>query len=240
MQYVQGTIRWASRVNPQDLLRLYHSDAQGFRDTELVDQVGYAILSRVHDVIAATEAHYGRAACPVCGAIISHEEGNLEEILCCPCGFAMPWRDYFHSYQGKKLHYGGARPALDLYVRSFTIARSYEEKMRAIDALVHTFHYELQGRERFSRPVAANILYGKAGEILDTLNALAYSSSSTGELECGLYRYENYRVGAAFSAASLDPVPVEARETYCLSTFTPETYAPAQSVSFVRLIPLEK
>lgn len=60
------------------------------------------------------------------------------------------------------------------------------------------------------------------------------------ELECGLYRYENYRVGAAFSAASLDPVPVEARETYCLSTFTPEIYAPAQSVSFVRLIPLEK
>ena len=95
----------------------------------------------------------------------------------------MPWRDYFHSYQGKKLHYGGARPALDLYVRSFTIARSYEEKMRAIDALVHTFHYELQGRERFSRPVAANILYGKVNEILNTLNALAYSSSSTGGLE---------------------------------------------------------
>ncbi len=59
-------------------------------------------------------------------------------------------------------------------------------------------------------------------------------------LEPGLYRYENYRIGAPFCPDSLTPTPLETRETYCMAAFTPELYAPAGSVSFVRLLPLER
>ena len=56
----------------------------------------------------------------------------------------------------------------------------------------------------------------------------------------GLYRSENYRIGAPFCPDSLMPAPLEARETCCMASFTPELYAPAGSVCFVRLLPLER
>ena len=57
---------WAPRL-PQKLIRkLYESDARGFRDEVLVDEVGYAILARIDSIITATESAQGRVKCPTC------------------------------------------------------------------------------------------------------------------------------------------------------------------------------
>jgi hypothetical protein len=47
--------------------------------------------------------------------------------------------------------------------------------MRAIDELLHRFHWEIVGRP--SRPVAVNYLNGKMHEVFDMLNDLAHANT---------------------------------------------------------------
>ena len=84
MRLVDGKIRWASRVNPSLIVRLYKSDAEGFQDEELADELGYAIIARIEDIFAATESYYGhdgKIKCPACGEIMSVTEKEKYEKL---------------------------------------------------------------------------------------------------------------------------------------------------------------
>ena len=70
MKLVDGKIRWASRVNPSLIVRLYESDAAGFQDEKLADELGCAIIARIEDIFAATASYYGHGGeikCPACG-----------------------------------------------------------------------------------------------------------------------------------------------------------------------------
>ena len=88
-------IRWAPRV-PQALIQhLYENDAQGFTDSELVDEVGWRLLARCQSFIQAVEAVSGRVNCPVCTQLIIHS-GASEEVMHCPaCGWEKTWGEYF-------------------------------------------------------------------------------------------------------------------------------------------------
>jgi len=187
MRLVDGKIRWASRVNPSLIVRLYKSDAEGFKDEELADELGYAIIARIEDIFAATESYYGhdgKIKCPACGKIMSvaekekydKHEGPLE----CICGYKTTLGEYRESCKDKKLHGGGALPALEKFVSQYTAAKDYAGKMLAIDTLIHTFHWELQGAQTFHRTVAHNIIYSRRDrDLVDLLNNIAYSDSST-------------------------------------------------------------
>jgi hypothetical protein len=52
----QYKFHWAERVSRRDIQRLYESDAQGMLDTELLDEVHYAIYARVCDMFEVREA----------------------------------------------------------------------------------------------------------------------------------------------------------------------------------------
>ena len=87
MKLVDGKIRWASRVNPSLIVRLYKSDAAGFQDEKLADEVGCAIIARIEDIFAATASYYGHGGnikCPACGEVMEvmekhdEHEGPLE------------------------------------------------------------------------------------------------------------------------------------------------------------------
>jgi phage FluMu protein Com len=157
MRLVEGKIKWASRVNPSLIIRLYESDARGFQDDDLVDEAGCAIVARAEDVLTATASHYyHKAKCPSCGEIISftpenHNTNKKDDTpLECVCGYKTTLYEYQKSYQDKKLHGGGALPALEQFIQQYTAAKDYSAKMLAIDFLIHTFHYELQGNGRYT------------------------------------------------------------------------------------------
>lgn len=98
-------IRWAPRVNPRLIRRLYETDASGIVDEELIDEAGCALLSRCESILEVSEAHYqGRVRCPECGQTVIRAGGARSRLpITCICGWSVPWLDYPRTYQGKHL-----------------------------------------------------------------------------------------------------------------------------------------
>jgi len=178
-----GDPRWASRVNPTTIRRLYETDARGVVDEELIDEVGFALYARCQSILRATEAQAGRVTCPRCEQVIARNAAgpwdNRDEVMTCPgCGWRMRWRDYFASYQGKHLVGGGATEMHRIFAAAFRQARTPSEKMLAIDSLIHSFHWELVKDP--GRSAARELIYAKnTTELLAFLDSLTYGNGST-------------------------------------------------------------
>ena len=191
MRLIDGKIRWVQRVEPSLIVRLYESDAKGFQDEDLVDEVGCAIFARAEDVITATLCVcYCKAKCPVCGEIISFDcsGGTFVVILECICGYTTTLTEYRKSFQGQKLTAYRALYAIEKFIQQYIKAKDYSSKMLAIDLLIHTFHNELQNKgchielqnRGYGRPIATNILYARTErQLINFLNKLAYSDNNT-------------------------------------------------------------
>jgi hypothetical protein len=188
-KYDLAEVRWAPRVDPQKIRRLYETDARGIVDDELVEEVGFALYSRCLSIIAATEAHSGRLHCPRCKQTITHHSDRNALLQCARCSWRVRWRDYFKTYQHKQLHGGGALPFFQSYLEEFTRARSSRERMLAIDQLIHAFHCELV--QDPVRSVGINLIYGKnTREVTEFLDRLTYGEASTPELKTNRAAWE--------------------------------------------------
>jgi hypothetical protein len=175
----KADISWARRVPQEMIRRLYELDAQGIRDEELLTEVGWRLRARCESFIAAVEASRGRAPCPKCGAVIAHASQPEEILVCSGCGWSLPWKEYFQTFQHKQL--SGAEPVLILfreYIQRFTSAREPEEKMLAIDRLIHGFHWWMQANTQ-TRTTAVNLIEGSYHEVVDFLDQLTYGTSSS-------------------------------------------------------------
>jgi hypothetical protein len=169
---------WASRVTQKEIRRLYETDARGIYDEDLINEVGYGLLARCQSFIEANQACEGKVRCPQCSAIVRHERGK-EDILRCACGWELSWREYFKTIQHRQL--SGAEPVLEQFrkfVNTFPSVRSPQEKMLAIDCLIHGFHWFFKTNKP-TRPVAVNLIEGRLSEVVAFLERLTYSDSST-------------------------------------------------------------
>jgi hypothetical protein len=165
---------WAPRVEKRAIRRLYETDALGIYDLDLIHEVGYGLLARCESFITANRARDGELPCPECGQTV-----RREETLRCPCGWTLPWVDYFKTIQHKQL--SGAEPVLQQFrdfVSAFPAARTPREKMILIDRLIHGFHwyYKTGGP---TRPVAVNLIEGRLSDVVAFLDRLTYGDSST-------------------------------------------------------------
>jgi hypothetical protein len=165
---------WAPRVTQREIRRLYETDAQGIYDQDLINEVGYGLLARCESFITACRARQGELPCPECGRTVQRAE-----TLICPCGWTLPWADYFKTIQHKQL--SGAEPVLAQfreYVRTFPAARTLQEKMVRIDTLLHGFHWYFKTNAP-TRPVAVNLIEGRLGDVVAFLEELTYGEGST-------------------------------------------------------------
>ena len=169
-------IKWARRVKPEKIRRLYTLDAKGIVDEELIDEVGYAMYARCCSIRAATRAHGGKAECPRCRSIITHS-WKKQEALTCTCGWQATWGEYLKSYQGKQLHGGQAYGMFRGFIDRWPEAKSPRDKMLAIDAMIHACHGEWRGA--IGRPAVCNLVEGTMYELVAFLDELAYGDQST-------------------------------------------------------------
>jgi ribosomal protein S27E len=188
-----GEIRWAPRVNPSLIRRLYETDALGIVDSELIDKVGFALYARCQSILQVTEAHEQRhVRCPQCGQVVVRPGGPAEKhelIVCGSSTWTARWGDYLKTYQDKRLHGGGAVALFQAFIAQFESSRSPQEKMLAIDRLIHSFHWELV--QNPGRTAATNVIYAKnKREILAFLDSLAYGDGSTPGLREGKREWE--------------------------------------------------
>jgi hypothetical protein len=182
-----AAVRWAPRVSPAAIRRLYETDARGIVDEEQIDDVGYALYARCQSILRVTEAHQGRVTCPRCERLVDRAPGWIKQdevVSCGRCGWRVVWRDYLKTYQHKHLVGGGAVQFHRDFVAQFERARTPQQKMLAIDRLIHAFHWELV-REPV-RAAARELIYARNyKELLTFLDTLTYGENSTSGLREG-------------------------------------------------------
>ena len=89
-------------------------------------------------------------------------------VTCPVCGWQVTWLEYMKSYKRHQLNLGGAGPAFEAYVRDFPAARSPQEKMLAVDRLIHAFHYSMSDFPDLpTRPAGVNLINGKMEDVID-------------------------------------------------------------------------
>jgi len=106
-----------------------------------------------------------------------------EVITCSECGWQITWGEYALSFKRKQLNAGGAVEAFQRYVRDYRAARTPQEKLLAVDRLIHEFHYSLRDQpDRPCRPVGVNLIEGKLPDVAQFLDELAYGEATTEDL----------------------------------------------------------
>jgi hypothetical protein len=176
-------VRWAPRVRPEAIRRLYARDAQGLLDEELLDEVGYALYSRCRSILHVSDAMNGKVHCPSCDTIVVRETDRTDALLCCSgCGWEARWGDYSATYRTQELGAGGAWDIFQEFVRQWEQVRAPREKMVLIDRLIHQWHWETRAqRPKFGlgRPTGLNLIEGNKHQVLAFLDSLTYGSGST-------------------------------------------------------------
>lgn len=164
-------IRWAPRLRPVLLRRLYGADAKGVPDLELCDKVGITLYARC---CTYTQTCRGEVECPVCRSVfcVSHQGNSL-----CPqkdCDWHTTWPIYLQSLRNHYAYGGRADAAYQSYLDQYPNAKTYRQKILLINRLVHSFHIE----EKSGRPaksIASKLFEGNKKavvEFLDDLSAL--------------------------------------------------------------------
>jgi hypothetical protein len=189
----RSEIRWSPRVPKWKIWRLYELDAQGILDEELLDDVGFTLLLRCRDIITIDEARRGRVKCPHCANLrkrtiierVSQKGDVRDEVITCPeCAWQITWGEYALSFKRKQLNSGGALTAFKRYTGEFKAAQRPQQKMLAIDRLIHEFHYSLRAQPDLPcRPVGVNLIQGKLGDVVQFLDQLTYGQGTTEGLE---------------------------------------------------------
>ena len=187
MAQAEPPVRWAPRVQPGALRRLYQLDAQGILDGDLIDQVGFALYSRCRSIMHVSDAMNGKVHCPRCDTIIQHPGPAPADVLGCPaCGWETRWEAYYATYRTQELGAGGAADIFEDFMAEWERARTAREKMVLIDQLIHRWHWETQRqRPKFGlgRPTGVNLIEGNKQHVLALLDTLTYGAGSTADAQ---------------------------------------------------------
>jgi len=164
-------IRWAPRLRPMLLKRLYDLDAQGIRDIDLCNEVGITLYARCQTYVLVSR---GEVQCPKCGTVlaVSHEDRYR-----CPrdsCHWHTTPELYGQSIRNHNAFPGRAMDAFLSFHQRYPSARTYQEKILLIDQLIHSFHLsEKTGKP--AKSVASKLFEGNKKAVvrfLDDLSAL--------------------------------------------------------------------
>jgi len=173
---------WNPRVPRHKIWQLYHSDALGVRDEDIVNDVGMTLLLRVESCLTVSEAQRGRVKCPVCGTVVERDmrprrQRTTDMVTCTQCDWQLPWPEYHKTFHRKHLGCAGMLVPCQEFAREYPKAKTYQEKMILIDTLIHRFHWQMEGHA--AQPGAATIIGGSMSEIADFLDELTYGTEST-------------------------------------------------------------
>jgi hypothetical protein len=187
-------IEWSPRVSLAKVRALYVNEARGECDDELIEEVGFGLYARCLSILEYTEAcEQGRVRCKRCAnqgqeTIIQRNMSKPSALLRCPvCGWQVRWRVYKAESENVdgQLIAGHAGEAFARYVAVYPQCRTREEKILAIDRLIHEFHWILVKADqpaRPAKPAGVNLLRGTSTQVYEMLNELTYGERTPPEL----------------------------------------------------------
>ena len=187
-------IEWSPRVSLAKIRALYLNEARGTCDDELIEEVGFGLLARCQSIIEYTEAcEAGTVRCKRCAhqgqtTIIQRNMNKPSALVRCPvCGWQVRWRVYKAESENAdgQLRAGHAGAAFARYAAVYPQCRTREEKILAIDRLIHEFHWILVKEDqpaRANKPAGVNLLRGNIRQVLTLLNELTFGENMPPEL----------------------------------------------------------
>jgi len=192
MRCVNGAIHWGPRLRKNDVRRLYESYMAGFGYDDLLDDVGTALYIRCGDILYLRDAREGGWRCLPCechpaatgpgprmepaGAWDPEYPARKEPLFVCPkCGWRRSWEAMRSTFRRKQLHSGGAADAFAEFMDSWRgAAGQADAKMRAVDKVLHSFHYSLRSQPDLpTRAAGVNLIEGKLADVLAFLDGLS-------------------------------------------------------------------
>jgi hypothetical protein len=162
-------IRWAPRLRPQLLQRLYDSDAKGFRDIELCDEVGMILYMRCRTFALVNRR---KVECPACYTVFEVSPQGQSH---CPkegCDWYTTHPVYVTSIKNHYAFHGKAIEAFLSFYRRYPKARTYRDKMLLIDQLIHSFHVSEKTGVPY-KSVASKLLEGNKKAVVRFLDDLS-------------------------------------------------------------------
>lgn len=182
--------RWAPKVPPHKIRRLYELDAQGLTDETLIDDVGLGLYLRCRSILTIVEMGEKRQVpCPACRSVITLGPDWVWEpaamLRCAGCGWEMSWGAYWATFRHQELGAGGARDYFAEFVENWDRARTPRERLLLIDRLIHLWHWEeAERRPKFGlgRPTGVNLIEGSRRDVIAFLDGLTYGVNAPPEL----------------------------------------------------------
>lgn len=182
-------IRWAPKVRPERIRRLYERDALGIVDADLIDDVGLALHARCRSIVLVND---GLVTCPRCATVFKVQRTYRERargepapdpqhVAPCPtpaCSWSTTAGAWWRSWRHRELHAGFGLPPIRDFVDRYPGAPTPQARMLLIDRLLHAFHTNLRVQGP-GRPVAVNLIEGNLKQVLALLDGLAYGDHST-------------------------------------------------------------
>jgi hypothetical protein len=190
----RSEIEWSPRVSLAKIRALYVSEARGTCDDELIEEVGFGLLARCRSIIEYTAAcEEGKVPCKRCEregktTIIQRNLHKPSMLLQCPvCGWQVRWRVYKAESENAdgQLRAGHAGAAFARYLAVYPRCQTRQEKILAIDRLIHEFHWILMkddGPAKANKPAAVNLLRGNIRQVIELLNELTYGENPPPDL----------------------------------------------------------
>lgn len=167
--------KWAPRVRKAKIAQFYKAIGRGIIDSDIIDEVGYALYERCISILEASSAVMGKVHCPNCRNIIS----TAAILVCSECGWECPRDVYQKTYQRKSLTVGGFRPFVKAFADQFPKEKSASKRLILIDTLIHSYHWGAGG----GRPGASSLIEGKLKDIMPFLDKLNYGDQVPPEVE---------------------------------------------------------
>jgi hypothetical protein len=190
----RAEIEWAPKVSLSKIRLLYVREAQGICDDELIDEVGLGLYFRCKSILEYTEAvENGRVKCMRCARLgeetsINRESMKPAELLKCPvCSWQVQWRVYLKEAKrtSGNLHAGHAQAAFEKYTQTYPRCKRRQEKIVAIDQLIHEFHWLTMAEDKAAeawKPAGVNLLQGSTSQVISLLDELAYGNDAPPEV----------------------------------------------------------
>ena len=169
MEPESAKIRWAPRLPPRLLERLYESDAKGLRDLDLCDDVGIRLYARCRTFVLVSESE---VECPACRKIFSVSSDGVSRCPGGECSWSTTKPVYQESLRNHYAYPGRAGAAFSRFHRRYPSAKTYRDKILLIDELIHSFHID-EAKQLPVKSVASKLFEGNKVEVVRFLDRLS-------------------------------------------------------------------
>ena len=162
-------IKWAPKVTPVLIERVYRDDAAGLCDEALIDDLGVRLLLRCESVLRAMR---GDVQCPRCGREFNVDDQaakSADGVAPCPAGCG--WSITRQAYRTNKRHreLNGADSIARIFgsfVTEYPNCRTARDKLLRIDRLIHEFHWDAR-LSLPNRSVSNNLIEGSHKQVIE-------------------------------------------------------------------------